>query len=57
VRDFLRCHPDEVVAYAELKRGLVARAPGDRLAYIEGKEQYVAALERRALAWVAGVGG
>jgi GrpB-like predicted nucleotidyltransferase (UPF0157 family) len=57
VRDYLRAHSDEVAAYAELKRGLVARAPGDRLAYIEGKEEYVAALERRALAWTAGVGG
>ena len=42
---------DEVVAYAQLKRDLVARAPGDRLAYVEGKDAYVAALERRALAW------
>jgi GrpB-like predicted nucleotidyltransferase (UPF0157 family) len=57
VRDYLRAHSDEVNAYAELKRRLVARAPGDRLAYIEGKEEYVAALERRALDWAAGVGG
>jgi GrpB-like predicted nucleotidyltransferase (UPF0157 family) len=57
VRDYLRAHPDEVGAYAELKRGLVARAPGDRLAYITGKDSYVAALERRALAWAAGAGG
>jgi GrpB-like predicted nucleotidyltransferase (UPF0157 family) len=51
VRDFLRAHPEEVAGYAEMKRRLVARAPGDRLAYIEGKDAYVAALERRALAW------
>jgi GrpB-like predicted nucleotidyltransferase (UPF0157 family) len=51
VRDYLRAHPDEVVAYAELKRSLAARAPGDRLAYIEGKDAYVGSLERRALAW------
>jgi GrpB-like predicted nucleotidyltransferase (UPF0157 family) len=57
VRDFLRAHPDEVAAYAERKRRLVARAPGDRLAYIEGKDSYVAALERRALAWAAGLDG
>jgi GrpB-like predicted nucleotidyltransferase (UPF0157 family) len=53
VRDYLRAHPEEVAAYAELKRTLVARAPGDRLAYIAGKDEYVAALERRALAWAA----
>lgn len=51
VRDYLRAHPEEVAAYAELKRRVVARAPGDRLAYIEGKDAYVAALERRAPAW------
>jgi GrpB-like predicted nucleotidyltransferase (UPF0157 family) len=56
MRDYLHAHPDEVSAYAELKRGLVARAPGDRLAYIEGKEEYVAALELRALAWATVAG-
>ena len=57
VRDYLRAHPDEVSAYAELKRGLVAGAPGDRLAYIKGKDSYVSDLERRALAWAGGVDG
>lgn len=51
VRDFLRGHPDEAAAYAALKRDLVARAPEDRLAYIEGKDAYVTALEERALIW------
>jgi GrpB-like predicted nucleotidyltransferase (UPF0157 family) len=51
VRDCLRAHPAEADAYAQLKRELVARALGDRLAYIEGKNAYVAALEHRALAW------
>lgn len=53
VRDYLRAHPDEARAYADRKRELVASAPGDRLAYIDGKDAYVAALERRALAWAA----
>ncbi len=56
VRDYLRAHPDEVDGYAELKRRLVARAPGDRLAYINGKNSYVAALKVRALAWAGGSG-
>jgi GrpB-like predicted nucleotidyltransferase (UPF0157 family) len=51
VRDFLRAHPDEAAAYAALKRAVVARRPRDRLAYIEGKDAYVTALERRAVAW------
>ena len=51
VRDFLRAHPDEAERYAALKRDVAARHPGDRLAYIAGKEAYMTALERRALAW------
>jgi GrpB-like predicted nucleotidyltransferase (UPF0157 family) len=51
LRDYLRAHPDEVEEYAALKRDLVARYPEDRLAYIDGKDRYVAALEGRALAW------
>ena len=52
VRDFLRAHDDEAARYASLKRELVARHPQDRLAYIDGKAAYMAALEQRALAWV-----
>jgi GrpB-like predicted nucleotidyltransferase (UPF0157 family) len=49
VRDYLHAHDDEVAAYAAFKRQLAARHPQDRLAYIEGKDPYVAALEARAL--------
>ena len=52
LRDYLRVHPEEAARYAELKRELVARRPGDRLAYIAGKADHVAALERRALDWL-----
>jgi GrpB-like predicted nucleotidyltransferase (UPF0157 family) len=51
VRDYLRAHPDQAASYAALKRELAARHPQDRLAYIAGKDPYVAALETRALAW------
>jgi GrpB-like predicted nucleotidyltransferase (UPF0157 family) len=51
VRDFLRTHADDAARYAALKHALVARNPHDRLAYIEGKDDYLAALERRALTW------
>ena len=54
VRDFLRAHDDEAARYAALKRGVVERHPRDRLAYIEGKEAYVAELEARALEWARG---
>jgi GrpB-like predicted nucleotidyltransferase (UPF0157 family) len=51
VRDFLRTHADEAARYAALKRQVVARHPQDRLAYIEGKEEYVTALQARAVTW------
>jgi GrpB-like predicted nucleotidyltransferase (UPF0157 family) len=54
VRDYLRSHSHEAAAYASLKRAVAARHPQDRLAYIEGKGAYVAALEARALTWVRG---
>ncbi len=54
VRDFLRSHDDEAARYAALKREVVQRHPQDRLAYIEGKEDYVVGLETRALAWARG---
>jgi GrpB-like predicted nucleotidyltransferase (UPF0157 family) len=56
VRDFLRTHDDEAARYAALKRRVVARHPQDRLAYIEGKDEYVSALEARALEWSRGRG-
>ena len=54
VRDFLRAHGEEASGYAALKRRVAARHPQDRLAYIEGKGEYVAALEERAIAWARG---
>ena len=51
VRDFLRAHPDEAREYEALKRRLAAEHPEDRLAYIEGKDTFMAALEQRALTW------
>jgi GrpB-like predicted nucleotidyltransferase (UPF0157 family) len=50
VRDYLRAHPEEAANYEALKRRLVAAHPGDRLAYIEGKDPFMRALEKRALA-------
>jgi GrpB-like predicted nucleotidyltransferase (UPF0157 family) len=54
VRDYLREHGDEAARYEALKRELAARHPQHRLAYIAGKEEYVTALERRAVEWARG---
>lgn len=53
VRDYLRSHPDEAAAYGALKASLAARSPGDRLAYMAGKDAYVRHLKERAVAWTA----
>lgn len=53
VVDFLRAQPAEAEAYGALKRRLAEERPGDRLAYIQGKEGVVRDLERRALDWAA----
>jgi GrpB-like predicted nucleotidyltransferase (UPF0157 family) len=42
---------DEAARYAALKREVAARHPGDRLAYIAGKERYVTDLQAQALRW------
>ena len=51
VRDYLRANPEEAAGYEAIKRRLAERHPQDRLAYIEGKDDFVAALEARALRW------
>ena len=48
---YLRAHPDEARAYGELKKALAARFPLDWEGYCDGKDEYVRALEARALAW------
>jgi GrpB-like predicted nucleotidyltransferase (UPF0157 family) len=41
-RDLLRARPDLVREYAALKRDLAARFPSDRVAYTEGKSDFIA---------------
>lgn len=51
VRDYLRTHAERAMAYGQLKRSLAARFPSDIEAYCDGKDAFVKALERDALAW------
>ena len=55
-RDYLRAHGDEADDYADFKRRLVHDVDGDRDRYVDGKEAYAAALERRARSWKRGPG-
>jgi len=48
--DWLRTHPDDAAAYARLKRDLAEAHPRDIVSYVEGKTDFIAAIEARALA-------
>ena len=47
-RDFLIEHEDVAAEYAALKKQLAAAAPGDRVAYTEGKGEFVRRVTERA---------
>ena len=40
-RDYLRAHPDVCAEYAALKRRLASEFPSDRVAYTEGKSEFI----------------
>lgn len=50
-RDYLRTHPADARAYAELKEKLARAFPFDATGYMNGKNSFVKDLERRAVAW------
>lgn len=56
VRDYLRTHAGEAARYGALKAAVAGRYPDDNRRYAEAKGPFVAALERRALAWAARAG-
>lgn len=47
-RDYLKEFPEEAGCYAELKQFLAAKYPNDRVAYTEGKAEYVISITERA---------
>ena len=47
-RDYLRAHPDVGAEYAALKRRLASEFPNDRVAYTEGKSDFVRRVTARA---------
>jgi GrpB-like predicted nucleotidyltransferase (UPF0157 family) len=47
-RDYLRTHPDDVAAYARLKRQLAAEHSTDRDAYTRAKSEFVKFILQRA---------
>lgn len=51
VRDYLRTHPEAARQYGDLKEQLAKQFPKDIEAYMDGKDEFVKALERKALDW------
>lgn len=54
-RDYLRTHPDEGEVYGELKAALAKKFPYNIESYINGKDELVKEIERKALAWYRNV--
>jgi GrpB-like predicted nucleotidyltransferase (UPF0157 family)/GNAT superfamily N-acetyltransferase len=50
-RDYLRAHPAERDAYAQLKMQLAQAHPTDIVAYMDGKDGLIKQLEAKALRW------
>lgn len=47
-RDYMIAHPDTAQAYSDLKRTLAAQHPNDIEAYMDGKDDFVQEVDRRA---------
>jgi GrpB-like predicted nucleotidyltransferase (UPF0157 family) len=56
LRDYLRAHPDDALAYARLKRELAQRFPHDGAAYTDAKVPYFWEAIRRADDWAQATG-
>ncbi|MFX1481762.1 MAG: GrpB family protein [Promethearchaeota archaeon] len=50
-RDYLRVHPEDAAEYSKLKIELVKQYSGDRVRYIDGKDNLVKEILEKALQW------
>lgn len=50
-RDYMIAHPDIAQQYSELKRELAKKYPQDIEGYMDGKDEFVRMVEKKALAW------
>lgn len=55
-RDYLRAHPDDAAAYAELKHRLAAQHRDQREAYVEAKRPFIWQVMDRATEWSQATG-
>jgi GrpB-like predicted nucleotidyltransferase (UPF0157 family) len=47
-RDYMLAHPDVAQNYSDLKRELAAKYPNDSEAYMDGKDEFIREIDRRA---------
>lgn len=50
-RDYMIAHPEIAQQYSKLKRELAKQYPHDIEGYMDGKDEFVKAIEQKALAW------
>ncbi|MHB1418387.1 MAG: GrpB family protein [Bacillota bacterium] len=49
--DYLRYHPDEAKMYGQLKQNLAELFPDDITGYMDGKNDFIKSLEKKAVQW------
>ncbi|MEO1619836.1 MAG: GrpB family protein [Cyanobacteria bacterium J06632_3] len=50
-RDYMIAHPEEAQRYSDLKRRLAKEHSTNRAKYIDGKDGFIKAIDRKALQW------
>ncbi|MFQ5631989.1 MAG: GrpB family protein [bacterium] len=54
-RDFMIQHPSWARQYSDLKRKLAETYAGNAEAYMDGKDTFIKAIDRKAAAWRTGL--
>ncbi len=50
-RDYMRVHPIEAQQYSNLKQQLAKQYPDDIEGYIDGKDEFIKAIDQKAIVW------
>ncbi len=50
-RDYMLAHPEEAEQYSQLKQELAQKYPEDIEGYMDGKDEFVKRIERKAIQW------
>jgi GrpB-like predicted nucleotidyltransferase (UPF0157 family) len=50
-RDYMIAHPDDAQNYSELKHLLAKQYPNDIDGYMDGKDEFIKEMDRKAAAW------